>query len=215
MSCKNSRDVVPSDEGTAKTYPPQRRQLRSLSDKDLMEALGNGDESALTIFVNRYLPHVYRFALRLTNDEFLAEDVSQEVFLRVYQRAGQYDPRFTLKTWILTIARNASVDMLRSRKWWSKRLFDLHPLPSESESRKDDPPCTGPTPEEQLSRAQDSQKVLEALQSLPETQRTAIVLQYYEGLSVKEIAEVMRSSVSSIESLLARARRNLGKFLAT
>ncbi len=75
-------------------------------------------------------------------------------------------------------------------------------------------PDCAPTPEERLSVAQESQTVLKALQVLPESQRTAIILQYFEGLTVKEIAEVMRTSVSAVESLSIRAKRNLAKFLS-
>ena len=192
----------------------ERTQLSLLSDEQLLEALMKGDDDAFSIFVSRYLESVYKFALRFTNDEFLAEDVSQEVFLKVYQRAREHDARFSVKSWLLTITRNASIDMARSRKSWRQLISKFHASRPESEFLTGDSPNVTPTPEEHLSQAQQSQKLLSALQGLPEKQRTAIILQYFEGMSVKEIAEVMRTSVSGIESLLIRAKRNLAKFLS-
>ncbi len=189
-------------------------QLSLMSDEQLLEALMKGDDDAFSIFVSRYLESVYKFALRYTNDEFLADDVSQEVFLKVYQRAEAYDARFSVKSWVLTITRNTSIDMARSRKSWRQLLSKFHASRAESEFLTGDSPNIAPTPEEHLSQAQQSQKVLTALQGLPESQRTAIILQYFEGLTVKEMAEVMRTSISAVESLLIRAKRNLAKFLS-
>ncbi|MBI5251991.1 MAG: sigma-70 family RNA polymerase sigma factor [Desulfomonile tiedjei] len=188
--------------------------MHHLSDKDLLEALANGDEAAFSVFVNRYLAPVFRFALRLTNDEFLAEDVSQEVFLRIYQRAWEYDARFPVKNWVLAVVRNTGIDIVRSRKSWIRAISELHTSSSESELMTGDQMSTVRTPEEQLSKAEESKRILDALQVLPENQKTAIILQYYEGLTVKEIANVMQISVSAVESLLVRAKRNLGKFLS-
>jgi RNA polymerase sigma factor (sigma-70 family) len=192
----------------------ERTQLGLLSDEQLLEALRKGDDAAFSTFVSRYLESVYKFALRFTNDEFLAEDVSQEVFLRIYQRAREYDARFPVRNWVFTITRNASIDMVRSRKSWMQAIYPFRASPSESECMTDHLPDCAPTPEERLSVAQESQTVLKALQVLPESQRTAIILQYFEGLTVKEIAEVMRTSVSAVESLSIRAKRNLAKFLS-
>jgi RNA polymerase sigma factor (sigma-70 family) len=183
------------------------------SDKDLLEALIKGDESAFSIFLNRHLASVHSFALRLTNDKFLAEDISQEVFLKVYRSAWDYDARFPAKNWVLTIARNTSIDMIRSRKSWRETISDYNSSSAELEFAQNSRTAVE-TPEERMTRAQESQKVLNALQSIPENQRTAIILQYFEGLSVKGIAKVMNVSVSAVESLLIRAKRNLAKSLS-
>lgn len=186
----------------------------SPTDKELLEAIAGKDEAALAVFLNRHLVSVYKFVLRFTSDEFLAEDVSQEVFLRVYQRAREYDAGYAVKSWLFAIARNTAIDAVRARKSWRQAVSGFHLFSSASDAITPELEHTGPSPEEQLSMAQESRKVLDALQTLPENQRTAIILQYYEGLAVKEIAGVLATSASAVESLLIRAKRNLSKFLS-
>lgn len=183
------------------------------SDEELIESLGKGNETALRSLVDRHTLSIYRFSVRYTGDESLAQDVCQEVFLRLYRYSRRYKPGMPFKTWLFTIVRNVSIDMARSytyRKMHSPDFQDETVFLEVEKSRL----VNGPqTPEESYSSKQTALKVTAAIQSLPDKQRTSVILRYYEDMTVKDIAEVMETTVSSVESLLVRAKRNLVRFL--
>jgi RNA polymerase sigma-70 factor (ECF subfamily) len=180
--------------------PPQ-------SDEDLMHALGNGDMTALRTLVDRHTPSIYRFSIRYTGDELLAQDVCQEVFLRLYRNAHRYVRGMPFKTWLFTIVRNASIDLARSHAYRKAYSLEEHTQDTEKRSLLD----PTPDPEERYLSKESAQRVAQAVQSLPEKQRTVVILRYYEDLSAREIASILGSTVSSVESLLVRAKRNLLK----
>lgn len=185
----------------------------SQSDEQLIQDLSRGDEDALRILVDRHTASIYRFSLRYTGDESLAEDVAQEVFLRLYRSAGSFRSGNSFKTWLFAIVRNASIDLARR---YSYRKID-------SLDEADDLISAGierrylvdesPGPEDSSVSKETAEKVRQALGSLPEKQRTAVILKYYEEMRAHEIAVIMQLSVSSVESLLVRAKRNLLKRL--
>jgi RNA polymerase sigma factor (sigma-70 family) len=183
------------------------------SDENLMRALKNGDETALRILVDRHTSSIYRFSVRYTGDESLAQDICQEVFLKLYRYARSYKPGMPFKTWLFTIVRNTSIDLARPYTFRKIRFLD-----STDETGILEPEThllmNGPlTPEEDYSSRQTAQRVADAVRSLPEKQRSAVILKYYEEMPIKDIAEVMETTVSSVESLLVRAKRNLMKLL--
>jgi RNA polymerase sigma-70 factor (ECF subfamily) len=183
--------------------------MRQSSDEELIRALGDGDEAALRILVDRHTPSIYRFSVRYTGDESLAQDISQEVFLRLYRCARKYIPGMPFKTWLFTIVRNTSIDMARSYTY--RKAYSLEEHAHEAENRS--PLDASPNPEERYLSKESAQRIARSVQSLPENQRTAVILKYYEDMATKEIAEVMETTVSSVESLLVRAKRNLVKLL--
>jgi RNA polymerase sigma-70 factor, ECF subfamily len=187
--------------------------MRVCSDEELIQALGDGDETALRTLADRHTPSIYRFSLRYTGDESLAQDISQEVFLKLYRYARRYKPGMPFKTWLFTIVRNTSIDLARSCTYRKIHSFDAPNSQALLESEKQSLMHGAQTPEENYSSKQTAQRVASAVQSLPEKQRTAIILKYYEEMPIKEIAEVMEATVSSVESLLVRAKRNLLKVL--
>lgn len=183
------------------------------SDEDLIQALAHGDEAALSALVDRHTQAIYRFSVRFSGDESLAQDICQEVFLKVYRYARRYKPGMPFKTWLFTIVRNTSIDLARPYAYRKIHFLDTldgpHYLTAEEQSVTDG----AKTPEEDYSSKQTAQRVVSAVQSLPEKQRTATILKYYEEMPIKEIAEVMETTVSSVESLLVRAKHNLLKLL--
>jgi RNA polymerase sigma-70 factor, ECF subfamily len=187
--------------------------MHSPTDEDLIQALGNGDETALRILVERHTPAVYKFSIRYTGDESLAQDICQEVFLKVYRHARRYRPGMIFKTWLFTIVRNTSIDMARPytyRKMHSLDTSDETDL-FQAASR---PLFREPqNPEEDYASKQTAHRLASALRTLSEKQRTATILKYFEEMPIKEIAEVMETTVSSVESLLVRAKCNLAKLL--
>ncbi len=183
------------------------------SDEQLLRDLLRDDEKALRLLVDRYASSIYRFALRFCNDESLAEDISQEVFLRVYRYARHFDPRRAFKTWLFAIARNVSIDVARAaRVRRFERLDDLDDdtLGSRRHHATD---VARDTVEDLMIVKETEQALMRAMSNLPENQRTSILLRYYEGMTIKEITAVMDCSVSAVESLLVRAKRNLAKWM--
>jgi len=179
------------------------------SDEELIQALGKGDEDALRVLVDRHTASVYKFSIRYTGDESLAQDICQEAFLRIYRNARKYLPGMPFKTWLFTIVRNTSIDFARSYTY--RKASSLEELSQEIEKKflidQDS------DPEQRYLSLESAQKVVRAVQSLPEKQRTAVILRYYGGMSVKEVAGIMKSTASSVESLLVRAKNNLIKLL--
>ena len=171
-----------------------------MTDEELMNAICAGDHSAYEAVVRRHLKPVSHYAWRLLGNAGDAEDVSQEVFLRVWTRAASWQPaRAKLSTWIHRIAHNLCIDHLRKRREEA----------SEAEAVLE----TGPLEE---TAAGDKLAALQAaLGGLPLNQRSAISLCHYQGFSNRQAAAIMDVSVQALESLLARAKRSLRKTLET
>lgn len=169
-------------------------------DAATLERIAQGDARAYRALSERHLGPILRYATRLLGDQTEAEDVAQETFLRLWQRAGAWEPRAKLSTWLHRIAHNLCVDRLRQRR-------GEDPAALERES-------TGDRPSGLLRRKQVSAEVQAALNELPERQRAAVVLTHYQGMSNPEAAEVLEIGVDALESLLARGRRTLREQLA-
>src|SRR5471032_2867100 len=155
--------------------------------------------------VTRKLPRLLALAGRLLGDADEARDVAQDTFLRIWKQAGQWrSGQARFDTWLHRVALNLCYDRLRRRK--EQPLADSDELPEAV-----DP---APLPDELLQASAQSDLMAAALAALPERQREAIVLQYYQDLSNIEAAQLMNISVDALESLLSRARRNLRNHLA-
>ena len=168
----------------------------------LVLRVGEGDVAAYRELVKRYAAKLSRFAERLLRDGTEAEDVVQETFLRLWQRAGDYQPKARVTTWLHRIAHNLAVDRLRAR---GRTL----PLAEEEEM---------PTSARQPTLLDEKRRVVAleaALAALPERQATAIVLVHLHGLTGAEAAEVLGVGVEAVESLLARGRRALKSELSS
>ncbi len=187
--------------------------MLSQSDEDLIEALGNGDGDALRTLVDRHTASIYRFSVRYTGDESLAQDICQEVFLKVYRYSRRYKRGMPFKTWLFTIVRNTSIDLARPYTYRKTYSLDAADETDFIQGAAQSLPREIHTPEEDYSFKETAQKLESALGALPEKQRTATILKYYEEMPMKEIAGVMETTVSSVESLLVRAKRNLIKLL--
>lgn len=183
------------------------------SDENLILALGHGDETALRMLVDRHTASVYRFAVRYTGDESLAQDICQEVFLKIYRNAGRYKSGMPFRNWLFTIAQNTSIDL--ARPYTYRKIHSLDPADETEAHSGITEPLSGkaPTPEEEYAAREKALSLESALAKLSEKQRTAIILKYYEEMSTKEVAGIMETTVSSVESLLVRAKLNLIKLL--
>jgi RNA polymerase sigma-70 factor, ECF subfamily len=178
------------------------------SSEDLMARIAKGDEHAFEVLVHRHQTPVLNLTYRFIGDRTQAKDLAQEAFLRVWQAAGSYKPEAKFTTWIYCITANLCFNELKSSR--RKKLFQfLRPDVDHETRTEDDFPDRSPSPEDLLLAKERSLQILEALQSLPENQRMAMILKRYDDLSYEEIARIMGCSVSAVESLLVRAKRTL------
>jgi RNA polymerase sigma-70 factor (ECF subfamily) len=189
---------------------------KTTSSEELMGRIGAGDRYAFEILVRRHQRAVLNFIYRFIGDRIEAEDLAQEVFLRVWQSAATYMPTAGFTTWLYRIAANLCIN-----KHQSERIKKLFTVPFARSEEKD--PVNESTikhagkassPEELLLAAERKHRILNALQQLPDNQRTAIILKIYDNLSYQEIAGIMGRSVAAVDSLLIRAKKNLFKKLS-
>jgi len=174
-------------------------------DVELLARIGNKEPAAVNEMVSRKLPRLLALASRILGDADEAKDVAQESFLRIWRQAANWrsgEARFD--TWLHRVVLNLCHDRLRKRK--------EHPL--EDDESGDELVDSAPRPDEQLEASARNEQMAAALAALPDRQREAIVLQYYQELSNIEAAALMNISVDALESLLSRARRNLRSYLA-
>jgi len=171
-------------------------------DLELVRRVGAGDGPACAALVDRHLARIVGLAGRMLGNRAEAEEVAQDVFLRVWQQAGRWragEARFS--TWLHRVTVNLCHDRLRRRRETTLEAAG-------------DPPSPDPPPGAALQRAAVVARVEAALQQLPERQRTAILLSHYQELGNIEAAAVLGVSVEALESLLARGRRRLKELLA-
>lgn len=176
-----------------------------------LELLRKGDEPTFRWLVDTYQTRVFRTALAIVPTPEEAEDVAQEVFEEVYRTVGQFRGEASLSTWLYRLTTSRALKKERDRKR-KKRFAFLTSLFGPDESATYDPPDFQ-TPETSLEDRERTGLINRAVQQLAESQQIAFTLHYQEELSYQEIAAVMQTSVSAVESLLFRARQTLRKRL--
>lgn len=167
-----------------------------MTDAELLARAGAHDRAAFAEIAARYYQPVYRLVWRMTSGSAEAEDIAQDAFVRLWQNPAQIREAGALKGWLMRVASNGVID--RSRKPRHGALDDA-PEVADPQARPDEP----------LDRSQAARIVDRAIAGLPERQRLALSLVYFEGLTNIAAAEVLDVSVDAVESLLARARRGL------
>jgi len=179
-----------------------------------MVLAGRGDRAAFRALVEKYQGPVTNFLHHLVADQGQAEELAQEVFLRVFRAAPRYRPDARFTTWLYRIATNLALNALRARKRRpTVPLDDLGPDEGGGRSQSATAPREA-RPDEALERDELARWVGLAVRSLPERQRIAVVLHRFEGLSYQAIAEVMSSSPDAVDALLRRAKDALRDALA-
>lgn len=182
-----------------------------MTEEELLLGLRNGEEPAFKELVILFQDKVFNTALGLLQHHTEAEDIAQEVFIQVYRSIGQFKGDSLLSTWIYRITVTRSLDHLRSKKR-KKRFGFLSSLFGD-----DNKPVYEPEdfnhPGVQKERKEDAALLFKMIDQLPENQRTAFILNKVEELSYREIAGILNSSESAVDSLLQRAKQNLRKKL--
>lgn len=191
----------------------------NINEFEILKEVSQGDDSLFSEILERYSKPLLNFIYRFLLNREEAEDLCQEVFLRIYQNAGKLKPQAKFSTILYKIASNLCIDYLRRRKTKNSTI-SLTSLETEISTNKGTmlrqiPDNKTPQPQTLLEETEKSKKIYAAFQSLPESQRLALILKIYEDKSYQEIAEIMETTVPSVESLLFRARQNIKNQLRT
>lgn len=184
-----------------------------MSDCNTIAELKKGSEQAFKKLVDEYQSMVVRICFGLLHNREDAEDVAQEVFVEIFRSSQRFRGESKLSTWIYRIAVTRSLNHIRNNRkhrWLSIFWADEN---AESIQRQPFEPESTSHPEYDLQNKQRAAILHQAIDSLPPRQKTVFVLRQYEDLSYHEIAEVLSLSVSSVESLLFRAKKKLQKKL--
>ncbi|WP_319530773.1 RNA polymerase sigma factor [uncultured Cohaesibacter sp.] len=181
----------------------QASDLKALSDDELFGFIALGQEEAFQALIERHVDRGYAVAYRILQNASDAEDVLQDAFLQVWSRRESWKPgKAKFSTWLFRVVTNRCIDQLRR-----KRASSMDVLPELSDDNSN---------QSHILEMQQAIELLEdAMAELPEQQRIAIVFSYHENLSNSEIAEILETSVSAVESLLKRGRQKLRKILKT
>ena len=182
-----------------------------MNEQELIALLKERDESAFKQLVLTWQDMVYNTVLGIVQHEEDAEDVSQEVFVQVFQSISSFKSESKLSTWIYRIATTKALDHLRKKKR-KKRFAFVQSLFGMQEQEKE-LPATFNHPGIILDNKEKAAVLFKALEKLPEKQKVAFTLHKVEGLSYQEIGEVMQTTLPAIESLIHRAKGNLKKQL--
>jgi len=177
------------------------RAEESLQDTKLLHLFNKGDETAFDLIVNRYENAVRSVLYRVVGNRDDAEDLSQETFLRVYKFASRFRGKSSLKTWILRIAINLAIDLMKLNKRIPSTVsYDEVLIKSESKDSN---------PQERLDLSEKKMALTVGLNKLPPKQRAAIVLKIIEGMTNSEIAETMEISKDAVKANIYYARKQL------
>ena len=182
--------------------PHSLTDRQEASDEALIKSLAEGDKHAFQVLFARYNMRVFRFALRFVRDESLAEDLVSEVFLEAWRQAGKFEGRSQVSTWLLAIARNKAIDVLR-------RCSDVQlneEMATTIEDPSDDPAVT-------IEKNDRSAILWICLTQLSPTHREVIDLVYYHEKSVGEVAHIMGTPESTVKTRMFYARNQIENLL--
>ena len=181
-----------------------------MEEKNLIKNLKEGDENAFKFLVEKYKGFIFNTCLPIIQNTEEADDLTQEVLIQIYKSINGFKGYSSLSTWIYRITLSKCFEYLRFKKR-KKRFSQIINLFREDGSTIDIPQFDHPGV--QLEKKEDARLLFEAIDSLNEEQKTAYVLRNVQGLSYKKVSKVMEKSISSIESLIFRAKKNLKKYL--
>jgi RNA polymerase sigma-70 factor (ECF subfamily) len=177
------------------------------SDVQLMLDVKAGDEASFNLLLQKYRTPLVNFLYRMVRNTATAEDLAQEVFLRVYRARKQYSPSAKFTTWLFRIATNLALNSLRDNRYHQMDVSIDAPV------EEDVAPLQLPVDEKMIERDR-SEFIRRAIAALPEKQRVAVLLHKYEEMDYGEIAKILECSESALKSLLFRAYETLRVQLA-
>jgi RNA polymerase sigma-70 factor (ECF subfamily) len=198
-------------QGTQQGMPLQAAGIdwTQLSDAEIMLRVREGDDSGFGILIEKYRKQMVHFMFRMSRNQAVAEELAQEVFLRVYRSRQTYRAEAKFSTWLYRIATNLGVNHARDTK---------HERTAQNVYLDQPDPETGTTPdvadstlsvEQELVREERMKAIRKHVMALPERQRSAVLMHKYQDMDYKEIGEVLKLSESATKSLLFRAYQTL------
>jgi RNA polymerase sigma-70 factor (ECF subfamily) len=177
-------------------------------DLELMLRVRQGDAESFDVLLDRHRKPLVGFFVRMVRDQALAEDLAQEAFLRVYQARHRYQPDARFTTWLYRIATNLALNALRDRKG-VETVSMGDDASSGGMSRADQLSDSRPTVEQEMVLSERERTIRQAVESLPESQRAAVILHKYQEVDYRQIGNILGVSESAVKSLLFRAYENL------
>jgi len=185
------------------------------TDVQLMLDVKAGDEASFELLLRKYRTPLVNFLYRMVRDVGVAEELAQEVFLRVYRAREDYAPSAKFTTWMFRIATNLALNSVRDNRHRRMEIsMDQSADSGEEDARPLEVPDRTPTVEQELVARSRAEMILRAIHALPEKQRAAVLLHKYQELDYDEIARVLECSESALKSLLFRAYETLRVELA-
>lgn len=216
-----AEDGVSDDMGTLAIHPglvgaepeavalPTGSSFAGMEDSAIMLELRAGNMDAFDILLAKYRKPIVHFMYRMVHNQAVAEELAQEVFLRVYRSRETYRAEARFSTWLYRIATNLGVNHARdTKRERSASTIYLDEPDSETGTRPDVPDAT-PSIENRMLNDERLNAIRQHVLALPERQRTAVLMHKYEGLDYKQIGEVLKLSESATKSLLFRAYQTL------
>ena len=182
------------------------------TDVQLMLDVKAGDEASFDLLLQKYRLPLVNFLFRMVRDAATAEDLAQEVFLRVYRARKQYSPSAKFTTWLFRIATNLALNSVRDNR--HRRMDVSIDAPVEEDEAPRELPAREMRIDEYMVERDRAQFIRRAIAALPEKQRVAVLLHKYEEMDYGEIAKVLECSESALKSLLFRAYETLRVQLA-
>ncbi len=179
-----------------------REAAQDTSDEALIDAIAKGDKQALQVLFGRHNVRVYRFVLRFLNDEAAAEDMVSEVFFDVWRQAERFERRSQVSTWLMAIARNKALSMLRRRS--------TEALDEEVAEFIEDP---SDNPEVMMQKRQQSTVLQQCLTQLSAAHREIVDLVYYHEKTVEEVAEIIGVPANTVKTRMFYARKRIGELM--
>lgn len=190
--------------------------LSTIDDRDLIEMARDGRESAFREVLTRYERPVFSLVFRMVRDRALAEDLSQETFVRAFNAIGSYNPRYKFSSWIFKIANNLTIDHLRKKRLDTVSI-DGSPNATTAEEQQGSRLVVedrGERPDGYVESMELGNEIETAIGALRPEYRTVVLLRHVEGYSYDEIAEIMGIPLGTVKTYLHRARTELKEALA-
>ncbi len=190
---------------------PQADPAEDANAQDLrwMARIKTGDTEALRALIETHQHRIIGTVAKMLGDDSDAEDIAQQVFIRLWKSAGRYEPTAKFTTWLFKITRNLVFNELRRRKRHPAISLDRPLDPDEPERTLQAADVSSKAPDIALLDEEMQAAIQRAIDELPETQRMAIILRRYDDISYEEIGEILDLSVPAVKSVLFRARTEL------
>ncbi len=181
--------------------------IKDMTDFELINQIIKQDKQLFTELVSRYKNLIFSVIMRMVNDKEEANDLAQEVFIKVYKNLDKYSPEYKFSTWVMRIATNHVIDYRRKKKQEYIPLDEV--LYESSESLDKSIPVDELSPEIVFFKKEDNKRLKEVVDDLPDMYKIPIVLFHEKGLSYQEISDVVEEPLSKIKNRIFRGRKML------